>query len=78
MVVARLARALIVRPDLWPAAAAAAWSLAPRGWWRRRPFLPLPDRRWIEFRLATAYGAQGQLRADDLVAWLDWRRRFPG
>jgi hypothetical protein len=77
MVAARLAMALLARPRLWPAAVAAAWSLAPRAWWRRRPFLPLPDRRWMEFRLATAYGASGKLRQDDLVAWLEWRQRFP-
>jgi hypothetical protein len=31
----------------------------------------------MEFRLATAYGASGKLRQDDLVAWLEWRQRFP-
>ncbi len=67
------------RPRLWPTAARVGASLVPRGWWRRAPFLPLPDRRWLHFRLVTAYGADGRgpVAADDLVTWLDWCRRFP-
>ncbi len=68
--------AVVRRPHLWPTAARAAVSLAPTGWWRRAPFLPLPDPDWLHFRLVTAYGGDGStpLRADDLVAWLDWKR----
>ena len=67
------------RPSLWPEAVRSARSLAPRGWWRRPPFLPVPDRRWLHFRLVTAYGGDGStpIEADDLVTWLEWRRRFP-
>lgn len=67
------------RPHLWPTAARIGASLVPRRWWRQAPFLPLPDRRWLHFRLVTAYGGDGRgpVAADDLVTWLDWCRRFP-
>ncbi len=72
-------RALARRPDLWPVAARSAASMARAGWWRRPPFLPLPDRRWLHFRLVTAYGGSGDgpLDADDLITWLEWRRAWP-
>lgn len=61
------------RPRLWPAALRQARALAVPGWWRRPPFLPLPDGDWLAFRLTTAYGApDARLVADDLVTWLEW------
>lgn len=74
-VVAALAR----RPGLWPTAIRAGRTLVPPSWWRRRPFLPLPDRRWLHFRLETAYGGDGDqpLDPDDVVTWLSWQQRFP-
>lgn len=50
--------------------------MAPSGWWRRRPFLPLPDQGWMHFRLETAYGgdAPGPMQAEELTTWLEWKR----
>lgn len=64
------------RPDLWPAAARQAWRLVPRRWWATRPFLPLPDRAWLRFRLETQYGGDGTGPVDpaDVVAFLEWCR----
>ena len=72
--------AVLRRPDLWPTALRAGRDLVPAGWWQRRPFLPLPDRRYLAFRLVTAYGGEptGAPSPDDVVTWLEWRRRFPG
>jgi hypothetical protein len=71
--------AVLRRPGLWGAAVVALLRLVPRGWWRRPPFLPLPDRRWLRFRLTTAYGDPDRpIDPDDLIAWLRWSRRFPG
>lgn len=55
-----------------------------RGWWRRPPFLPLPSRRYLKFRLDTAYGevAHGWRRPGlaktirDVKSFLLWRREF--
>lgn len=66
-------RAVVARPRLWPAALRQARVLVPSGWWRRAPFLPVPDRAWLRFRLTTAYGdPDAPLGADDLVTWLAW------
>lgn len=71
--------AVLRRPDLWPTALRAIASLAPAGWWRRRPFLPLPSQEWTRFRLVTAYGGDGgAFDGDDLITWLEWRRTWPG
>ena len=73
----RVARVLATRPDLWVTAAVQGRRLVPNGWWRRRPFLPVPDRAWIRFRLQTAYGDPGHAPPpEDVVAWLQWCRSW--
>jgi hypothetical protein len=73
---ARVAAAVAVRPGLWPTAAVQAVRLAPPGWWRRWPPLPVPDPDWMRFRLRTAYGdADRDPEPEDVVAWLYWCRR---
>ena len=49
-------RVLAVRPWLWPTALRQLRNFAPDGWWRRAPFLPIPDRALLEFRGTTQYG----------------------
>jgi hypothetical protein len=68
--------AVLRRPGLWPTAATQALRLARPRWWRRPPFLPLPDADYLRFRLQTAYGSTGTPAADDLVAYLSWCREF--
>ncbi|MGH2667915.1 MAG: hypothetical protein ACRDH5_02130, partial [bacterium] len=63
---------------LWPVAVAQALRLARPGWWRRRPFLPLPDPDYVRFRLQTAYGSEGEPTGGDVVSYLRWCRDFPG
>jgi hypothetical protein len=69
--------AVALRPRLWPVAVATARRLAPRGWWRRWPLLPLPAADYWRFRMVTAYGGAGDQRPvpRDVVAYLDWCRR---
>ena len=70
--------AVAARPALWPTALRQARRLAPRRWWRRAPFLPVPDRAWLRFRAETQYGDPDRpLDAGDVVTWLQWARRFP-
>ncbi|MGH9118263.1 MAG: hypothetical protein ACRD0A_10430 [Acidimicrobiales bacterium] len=70
--------AVLVRPRLWPVALRQVVRLAPVGWWRRAPFLPIPDRDYLGFRLQTHYGdAARPADPADLVAYLDWCRRYP-
>lgn len=72
--------AVLRRPDLWLCAAKTTVGIAPRGWWRQAPFLPLPDHQWMHFRLETAYGGDGSgpVAAEDLVTYLEWKKDFPG
>jgi len=65
---------------------AIAWALLrfyfrliPGDWYRKAPFLPLPPRSYVEWRLRTAYGKhrppfQDVLR--DLWQFGDWLRSF--
>jgi hypothetical protein len=77
----RAVLAVARRIDLWPVAVRVWFRLVPSGWWRRAPFLPVPSRAYLEFRLLTAYGSE-PLRTDrvdlagDLVAYLEWCRRW--
>ena len=65
------------RPHLWGSAFGAAWSMRRRRWWLSFPFLPIPDRRLLGWRLATAYGtAEAPLVEQDLMDFLEWRRRW--
>lgn len=51
--------------------------LAPPGWWRRRPYLPVPDRAYLAFRLETMYGGTGSKpHGRDVVGYLEWCRRY--
>jgi hypothetical protein len=70
----RQLRPVLVRPWLW----SPALRLAPRGWWRRPPHLPVPDPSYLRFRMVTMYGDATHVpEPDDLVTYLEWCRRFP-
>jgi hypothetical protein len=65
-------------PSLWVTALVQLRRMAPDGWWRRRPFLPLPDPEYLRFRLQTMYGdPEHAPEGDDLVTYLRWVKRFP-
>jgi len=77
--------AVLRRPDLWATGIRAARTHAPPGWWKRRPWLPVPDRHWMQFRLTTAYGT-GSAPADtvtpraepsEFIEWLEWLKAWP-
>jgi hypothetical protein len=53
-----LASRAIVRPALAAALVRVAWRFRRRGWYRRFPFLPLPDPTYLRWRMYTAYGAE--------------------
>ncbi len=72
---AGIVRALVLRPDLWWAALGALRRMAAPGWWRTRPYLPVPDQRLWEFRMVTAYGRSDAVpRPVDLISYLEWCR----
>lgn len=70
---------IVVRPWLWRDAAAFATHVARRRWWGRAPFLPVPDRDYLRWRLQTAYGGLGEPGAEvsrDLVSFVTFRREL--
>ena len=68
------ALAVLARPHLWFTAVRQAARAVPSRWWARRPFLPLPDRAYVRFRLETAYGASAMPQVTDVVRYLEWCR----
>ena len=57
----------------------AAWAFRRRGWWSRPPFLPLPDRTYLRWRMYTAYGREDAVPPlDDLIRFVRWRRETMG
>ena len=56
----RLSLALALRSVMHPTLAVdlvrVAWRFRAREWYRRAPFLPLPDATYLKWRMYTAYG----------------------
>jgi hypothetical protein len=50
-----------------------AWRFRARGWWRRFPFLPLPDPAYVRWRMHTAYGDEDAVPPPaDVVRYARW------
>ena len=71
-----LARELMRRPKLWPTAIVQAGEFAPNGWWKRAPFLPIPDAKYMAFRLETQYGTTGTPEPHHVIEYLAWCREM--
>ncbi len=69
--------AVVRRPGLWGVAVRQGWRMIPRGWWRRWPFVPVPSRDYLRFRMLTQYG-DGAARpaGGDVVAYLEWCQQY--
>ncbi len=53
----------------------AGWRLRPQGWWRRSPYLPVPDEAYWRFRMTTATGdPDGVPTVAEVVAAARWSR----
>ena len=69
------------RPWLWPALVSAAWAFRPKDWYSKPPFLPLPSKAYMRWRLETAYGEPDAVPpADEIARFVTWsadmRRRM--
>jgi len=54
----------------------AGWRLRRHQWWRTRPYLPLPDQKYWNFRVKTAFGDEPvALEPRDVVAAARWSLR---
>lgn len=72
---ARLALRAIVRPRLALDLVRLTWSFRARDWYRHAPFLPLPPRDYLRWRMVTAYGDEDAVPPlEDVVRFARWRR----
>jgi hypothetical protein len=72
----RLFLTILRRPWLWAEGMRTLVAVAPPGWWRRAPYLPIPDVAYADWRLATAHGdSEMPLHPDELIRYLEWRKR---
>jgi hypothetical protein len=56
-----------------------AWAFRRRRWWSRAPFLPVPDREYLRWRMYTAYADEAAVPpATDVVRVARWRRETMG
>lgn len=68
-----VALAVLRRPSLWAVALRQWRCTTPSGWWRRAPFLPVPSRDYMRFRLVTQYGSEdASVAPEDVVNYLVW------
>lgn len=76
--IARVGLSVLCRPWLWGTGLRVVVLLAPRQWWRRWPFMPLPDREYLAFRIQTQYGGAGTntFEPSDVLKYLRWLRRW--
>ena len=76
-----LAVSLTVHALTHPRAAAdllaLAWSMRRRRWYLHPPFVPLPPRAYIAWRMYTAYGDERAVPpAADVLRFARWRREL--
>jgi hypothetical protein len=68
-----LARHLRRHPKDARALLSAVWRMRATNWWSHAPFLPLPDRAYWRFRLATATGSpNGSPTVREMVEFAKW------
>lgn len=70
-----LAARALINPRLAIDLVATGWAFRRRHWWRQAPFLPVPDRTYLAWRMYTAYGDESAVPpVDDVVRFARWRR----
>ncbi|HEY4102131.1 MAG TPA: hypothetical protein VGM20_14770 [Gemmatimonadales bacterium] len=71
----QLAGRAVVSPRLAIDLVRTAWAFRRKRWWQMAPFLPVPDRTYLRWRMYTAYGDEDAVPpAGDVVRFARWRR----
>jgi hypothetical protein len=71
--VATLAARSLLDPTLAAALLRVSWRFRSRSWYTRFPFIPLPDRTYLRWRMHTAYGAHEAVPSpDDVERYARW------
>ena len=75
LTIALTARA-VTSPTLARDLCRVAWRFRARRWFLRPPFLPLPSREYVRWRMYTAYGDEHATPpVDDLIRYARWTGR---
>lgn len=73
----RMAELALRRPALIPHLVRASWAFRARHWYRRPPFLPMPPRSYVRWRLETAYGdPEASPPLEQLARYVLWTSRM--
>ena len=71
-----LAARAVRRPRIASDLVRVGWRFRRRDWWRRAPWLPLPARDYLRWRLYTAYGDADYVpTADEIIRYAHWATR---
>lgn len=71
----RLVGRALINPRLAIDLLRTAWAFRRRQWWAQPPFLPLPDRSYLRWRMYTAYGEEAAVPpSQDVIRFARWRR----
>jgi hypothetical protein len=77
--IAGLSIRAMVNPRLAVDLLRLGWAFRARHWYRRPPFLPLPSRKYMQWRMFTAYGDENAVPpVEDVVRFARWRREVMG
>jgi hypothetical protein len=69
----------LVNPRLGLDLVRTVWAFRRRRWWSRAPFLPLPDREYLRWRMYTAYADEDAVPPpEDVIRFARWRRQTMG
>lgn len=69
----------VVNPRLAFDLLSTAWAFRRRRWWSIPPFLPLPDRDYLRWRMYTAFGDEDAVPpVVDVIRFVRWRREVMG
>jgi len=69
----RLAARAVIRPALGLALLRVAWRFRSRNWYTRFPFLPVPDRTYVRWRMYTAFGDYDAVPSpDEIERYAKW------
>jgi len=75
----KMAGLALRRPRTIPYMLSNAWAFRARDWYRRPPFLPVPPRSYMRWRMETAYGDAGAIPSDEeLERYLRWTADMRG
>lgn len=73
-----LASRSIRNPVVAIALARVGWRFRRRDWFRRFPFMPVPDATYLRWRMHTAFGRDDAVpSADDVIRYARWATRDP-